>query len=1035
MSIDRAKIQEAAQKYVTKGQYDKAIVEYQKLIKADPADARSWQQIATYYQRLDKKKEAIDSYKKVSSIYAQQGFFDKAVAVQKLILSIEPLAIDAHLALVDLHQRLGLVRNAVSGLEQIAAIYAKNGDGVRALAMLEKMVDLEPDSVPSRIKYAEALSKAERADEAAAAFEGGAKLLKQQGRMDDYIKVSERLLFHRPEDHERSRELAKLYLERNDAKRALAKLQVVFKAEPKDIHTLEMLATAFHSLGQLPKTVSVYKELARIHADGKRVDQQKRVLQRVLELDPGDQEAKQELALLANTRPPDSLKRLTGMNLPPAAVISAARGAGPKRADSSAQVRAAPPRPPPEPTASGRIPARPEPTASGRVMPPPPVASRPVAAPASRAAAPIKNADPMDADIIMVDDESDLEVESVDHSASRSLPEERTMYEPQREENTVFGTSLTAEAERTVFGESNIPAVLGGDVPEEAPLGVRVAKLMAECDVFARYGLTHKIADQLRTVLTLDPLHREARHRLIDLLEAKGDAEGSVLELEVLLEQTEGRDESQQYAERILALDPDHQEAQRVAHQYAPAEQPAPFAADAGANDDAIFFVDSEPPAARAKSAPKMPAAGPSRTSVSEDSAPSIDVLGARGRGASAAASMPRHTAMLLGEDLPDTYGIGQPVKAPPATRVLAPEPLPSSPFDSFPALAEDRSSALDIPIAPDEFDQGLVQVAAPTPASASTRNLGASDIEDVLDEVDFYLAQGLVAEARVMLEDALRNAPDHPLLLDKLQELPEARARTGTSAETAAMLERPIDDSDLGLGHSSMRPESTALTNVGAMFADDDAPSLAASLGLDSHGASASDRTFDLAEKLADEFDAVDMEASSMGAVELDVEQVFAQFKKGVREQVGLEDSETHFDLGIAYREMDLLSDAIAEFQLCLTNPLKACAAHSMIGLCQIARGDTSEAISSFKKGLYVENRTELEEISLYYDLGFAYEKLGDIKEAIFYLEKVKKRDPGYREVAEKLSALMTPEAAPTAKPTAQEDDIDAAFDDLFKD
>ncbi|MCB9661190.1 MAG: hypothetical protein H6726_26315 [Sandaracinaceae bacterium] len=158
-----------------------------------------------------------------------------------------------------------------------------------------EQLDLVSDSGHRfRIKYAEALSKMERMEEAAAEFEAGANLLREQGRMDDYIKVAERLLFHRP-DVAVAREVALMYLERNDAKRALSKLQVCFQANPKDVATLELLARAFHLLGQHPKTISVYREIARIYQDGKKPAERERVLRKILELDPNDQEAKTAL--------------------------------------------------------------------------------------------------------------------------------------------------------------------------------------------------------------------------------------------------------------------------------------------------------------------------------------------------------------------------------------------------------------------------------------------------------------------------------------------------------------------------------------------------------------------------------------------------------------------------------------------------------------------------------------------------------------------------------------------------------------------
>src|SRR5690606_15614363 len=126
-------------------------------------------------------------------------------------------------------------------------------------------------------------------------------------------------------------------------------------------------------------------------------------------------------------------------------------------------------------------------------------------------------------------------------------------------------------------------------------------------------------------------------------------------------------------------------------------------------------------------------------------------------------------------------------------------------------------------------------------------------EVEEILDEADFFIAQGLFDEARGTLGDALDNYPEHPLLLDKLREVNAIAARRSVAPS------RPPAD---GMG----------------------------------------DQSFELAERLAEEFD--DVDETQSGSDVLDVEQVFAQFKKGVEEQVGIEDTETHFDLGIAYKE-----------------------------------------------------------------------------------------------------------------------------------
>ena len=123
---------------------------------------------------------------------------------------------------------------------------------------------------------------------------------------------------------------------------------------------------------------------------------------------------------------------------------------------------------------------------------------------------------------------------------------------------------------------------------------------------------------------------------------------------------------------------------------------------------------------------------------------------------------------------------------------------------------------------------------------------------------------------------------------------------------------------------------------------------------------------------------------------------------------------------------------DAIHEFELCLTNPARECMAHTMIGLCQLEKGDAAAAIGAFKKGLYAERKTEREELGLYYELGRAYEAIRDPQEALYYYEKVKKRDPKFLNVQDRIDALTKPQRPKPAE-AAPTEDLDAAFDELM--
>ncbi len=291
---------DAARKYQSRGQYDKAIAQYQKLVAADKRDVRSLLKIGDLQVRAGNRPGAIATYEEVANHYAAQGFFLKAIAVYKQILKLDPSRLDAQVRLGEMYEHLQLVSDAMSVFEDASNAFMRAGDTEQALVMLGKIVDIDPEHIPVRIKYAEALSRAGRTQDAAMEFEQGALLLKEQGRLEDYVKVAERLLYHRSNDVHVAKELAETYISRLDPKRALAKLQICFKADPRDVSTLSLLAEAFLMLSQTDKAISVYREIARIHREAHRPQERMSALHRILQLNPNDKEAQAALQKTAS---------------------------------------------------------------------------------------------------------------------------------------------------------------------------------------------------------------------------------------------------------------------------------------------------------------------------------------------------------------------------------------------------------------------------------------------------------------------------------------------------------------------------------------------------------------------------------------------------------------------------------------------------------------------------------------------------------------------------------------------------------------
>jgi tetratricopeptide (TPR) repeat protein len=333
VATNKDKLIAGAQKLVEKSQFEKAIKEYLKVVADDDKDVRIWLKIGDLYAKLGKKSEAAETYAKVAQFYSDQGFYLKAVAVYKQILKIEPRLVDVNHKLAELYKQLGLLSDAMQQYEAVAAFYHREGKTRDALAALKQIVELDPETVANRIKLAELYSKESMQREAIDEFSKAAEQLRQAGRVDDFMKVAERLLFHSPDNRPVTKELAGLYIEKGDPRRALPKLQVCFKADPRDTDVLSLLAKAFEALDQRSKSVSVLKELARILGENGDTRGRDATWRKILQLAPGDADAEAALSNPGRARPPSQPSIDEALNSP--------RGAGGARQAGQFDGRAA----------------------------------------------------------------------------------------------------------------------------------------------------------------------------------------------------------------------------------------------------------------------------------------------------------------------------------------------------------------------------------------------------------------------------------------------------------------------------------------------------------------------------------------------------------------------------------------------------------------------------------------------------------------------------------------------------------------------
>jgi tetratricopeptide (TPR) repeat protein len=219
-------------------------------------------------------------------------------------------------------------------------------------------------------------------------------------------------------------------------------------------------------------------------------------------------------------------------------------------------------------------------------------------------------------------------------------------------------------------------------------------------------------------------------------------------------------------------------------------------------------------------------------------------------------------------------------------------------------------------------------------------------DVTFELEEAEFYLQQGLFDEAAAVCRKILDFEPGNSQTEEKLAEI-------------------------LNLGHSAK---------------------LSAEAARSKSEAGPKDRA--LPEEQASE-NAFDWEAAGTEVVEL------------TEDDIDPEDAESHFNLGIAYKEMGLLSDAINEFAEAMRHHSRRFDALILKGVCLAEKGSVVEAEEVLSQGLVLSGLNATERVSLNFELALLKEAGGDLEAALGYYLEAAKVDHFFRDVGIKIKQL----------------------------
>jgi len=143
---------------------------------------------------------------------------------------------------------------------------------------------------------------------------------------------------------------------------------------------------------------------------------------------------------------------------------------------------------------------------------------------------------------------------------------------------------------------------------------------------------------------------------------------------------------------------------------------------------------------------------------------------------------------------------------------------------------------------------------------------------------------------------------------------------------------------------------------------------------------------------------------------------EVFEEYRESAEaDSNGHGDYETHYNLGLAYQEMDLFEEALEEFQIAiaLVSPddgsqryLQCC---NLLGHCFLKKNVPQLAIKWLTRGLDGPNLSEDQRQALRFDLAAAYEQAGELNRAMDLFTEIYGNNVSYRGVNERLRSLQS--------------------------
>ena len=983
MAYNKSKYVENAQKLLNQGKVPQAIAEYQQILKVEPRDQVTLMTIGELYIRQGETFQAIDYFERLAQIFVGDGFLTKAIAVYKRIAKLAPDEIRPLEKLADLYVQQGVMSEARPLFLQLAEMHLKNNRQPEAVGLLKKLLLAEPDNLRIQIRLADLYHAMGQQRDAVEAYVSAAQRALARGDQAECEKLADKALKIDP----------------NCAAASIVKARS-FSSQGKVSQAAELLDDG----ADLEKGGEQAELLLDLYIKDSEWDKASALALRVLSADPKNFGPAQKI--VEHFLQSGESDRALG-------IVKQIRGpmmdAGEHEAIGNIQTELV--------TA---LPGRLEPLEwlvdfYGRTSDSfrlPDALSK--FGDALAAAAQFDRAKAIFEQLLERQPENEAARRKLDSvlrkmgllAAGAGLPEPE---EPFRAEIR-SAPAPKIERDDVPFAQpggdkSAAPPPASPDAGLDEETQKFIAQSLTDVDLFASYGLTQKAIGLLEAILRRAPQHTPTLEKLLDFVLGAGD-DRRTAELAAQLEQIHLDRSDLHGAERFGELRRRFQRAAGLsdadlAALSAPAPKEAPAASIPEVPVVAAESTVATPPPAK-QSVPEFEPPAPVKQAPQPVPPETVEVASPAGSSEVHEVDLSDEWASMLEDTHPAEPGAKPPVPqapppapppevaAEPVVSKRAPSPSVSEfdlPVEAPPSHKEEQPApSLSAELAtPTVESRPTAKQPAKAPAAPPKAHASPKPPVPAKPEPEFELEQDfeLVLSPEPLVPAYDQRPPEKPPVAPK----PPAPvgAKNSASAPPAATfstddfikdLANEIDQ--LGLGELAppaperpVQPPPPPKAEAPAQASAESGP-------------------------LKEVFDDFRAELGEMGAED--------------------EDLETHYNLGIAFREMGLVDEAISEFQKVAKASdngkpfrygMQCC---TLLGLAFMEKGQPSIAAIWYERALRTPGMEPESILALRYDLGVAQESAGEADAALKSFSQVYAMNIDYRDVADRIAALQKP-------------------------